>query len=416
MTKPPPFLKYIIVVSILLAGCAQSSAKLTPTDECIGSFERLAYEWPGSGNETPGKILPLEPWEVEADLPDLSGVPYPTNRYAVEMIRSLGDHSEVWLSNFDGRFYDAEKASYYRLLIYNTGSKEWESVSAETTYSGVYVGRLFIDQDGIIWGQNFYDGVHRRVEISFLSKFDPVTGRFEIVWEAQRIPAASHDSTLPTWATAYFDDEHLFWVIVSGDGIYSYDTFTQKVERQVNIPDIELKATARAEDGSIFITSYPTVWYENSIQEEGIKLFQFIPGNIQLESVPWPTERWPSFALMLADSSGRLWFDAVGWYDNDGGWHRLYPHPNIYFWKAASRPHSYHSNPSAYVRMESSDGRIWFDKEARGQGDWQGLAWYNPETETGCWFTTERGEIKEDAHRNVWLMVDEKLYRAALDP
>jgi hypothetical protein len=416
MTKPKPLLKYIVVVLFSLTGCGQSIVKLTPTSECIGSFERLVYEWPNDENETPGKILPLEPWEIEADLPDLSGVPYPTNRYDVEMIRSFGDHSEIWLSNFDGRFYDAEKAPYYRFLVYNTDNKEWESFSAETTYSSVYVGRLFIDQDGIIWGQNFYDGVHRRIEISFLSKFNPVIGRFEIVWEAQRIPAASHYATLPTWVIVYFDDEHLFWVIVSGDGIYSYDTFSQMVERQVKIPDIELKATARAEDGSIFITSYPTVWYENSIQEEGIRLFQFIPGNIQLESVPWPTERWPSFALMLADSSGRLWFDAVGWYDNDGSWQLIYPHPTTYFWKAASRPNSYHSNPSAYVRMESSDGRIWFEKEARGQGDWQGLAWFNPETEKGCWFTTEQGVVIEDAHRNVWLAVDGKLFRVALDP
>ena len=323
MTKPSPFYKYIIVVLFLLTGCGSSTAKLMPTNECIGSFERLAYEWPDYENETPGKILPLEPWVEEADLPDLSGVPYPTNSYTVEMIRSLGDHSEIWLSNFDGRFYDSEKAPFYRFLVYNTKTKEWDGISAETNYQGVYVGRLFTDRDGIIWGQNFYDGLHRQVNISFLSKFTAGTGQFEIIWDAQSIPVASHDPTLPIWATAYFDDERIFWVIVSGDGIYSYDTVTQKVEFLVTIPNVEIYATARAKNGSIYITSYPTAWYKNSIQKAGIKLFKLIPENNQISSVPWPTERWPSFAFMLSDSSDRLWFDAVGWHENNGRWHRI---------------------------------------------------------------------------------------------
>jgi hypothetical protein len=364
-------------------------------------------------------VLPQAPWTVHAMLPDLSSIPYPANRYRIEAIRSIGEYAEIWLSNFDIRWFEPELVSYYRFLIYRTDTREWVSISAQSNYPGVYVNRLFVDQDGTLWGQNFYDGAQRRYRVAFLSYFNPATESFEIVWESQRIPADQTNATVPIRPIAFLDNKHTFWVFVNWDGIYSYHTRRMEVERQVDISDFELNDVARSPDGSFYITSHPSVptaLNKYSVQEAGIILYHYIPGHNKLERVAWPSARWPRFSNLLVDSSGRLWFDAVGWLSPNGQWHLLFPNPTAYFLRVAFDPASSRVYPSAYITLGSSDGCIWFEREATRISDWEGLAWYDPKTETGCWFTTERAILKEDTQGNVWMVIDGKLYTAPLEP
>jgi hypothetical protein len=71
----------------------------------------------------------------------------------------------------------------------------------------------------------------------------------------------------------------------------------------------------------------------------------------------------------------------------------------------------YYSPPDPF--LESSDGRVWFRIDR--SGDWHtlrsGIAWFNPATREGCWFTNEGTQIQEDPQQNLWMVINDTLYK-----
>jgi hypothetical protein len=44
-----------------------------------------------------------------------------------------------------------------------------------------------------------------------------------------------------------------------------------------------------------------------------------------------------------------------------------------------------------------------------------GMAWLDPDSGEGCWFTTEIGSIFEDSQKRAWFVAGDRLYSLSID-
>jgi hypothetical protein len=87
----------------------------------------------------------------------------------------------------------------------------------------------------------------------------------------------------------------------------------------------------------------------------------------------------------------------------DGSWHLIHPYPEQAFDHAGD----YLWVPPSLL-MESSDGKLWYNRYMDGQGD--GTAWYDPKTGEGCLFADYPSTLIEDSKQQLWMAAGGKLY------
>jgi hypothetical protein len=397
---------------LTLIACTTPSTQ-TYKDKCIDSFDIFAYSWPDPTTPSLDTVLPLEPWLEIAVLPDMSQVPWPYNEFYVEAIRSSADSTEIWLATFDGKFHRAEEAMYYQIIVYQLEMGTWKFISAATGDPKIHVGKVFITEDGSIWGQNSWDFNSEEDEMPTLSRYNRKTEVFEI---EQKSMVSTHRqgkrSGHPPDVLVYLDS--LFWVFAHQDAIYTFNPDERKITRQINLPMI-VWDIAPAPDGSIYFDTAP-VWEHGIIIEEH-KLRRFFPEKGEIITLEFPSKLWPPYWKMLVDSHDRLWLDAIGWQSSNGNWHRIYPNPFLYWFKIATNSKYAWKNPTAEILIQSIDKRLWFRKyDLKERSDTRGVAWYDPQTGDGCWITTEPAIVKEDQQGNLWMVAGGKLYKYLPQP
>jgi ligand-binding sensor domain-containing protein len=408
----------LFIVSFLLVLLAVSFYFYTrnpfeTASQCPGTFTDFAY------SPEPRKLattLPQHPWEMEAQLPET-----PTLRitFSVEAVRLINGYTEIWIKRhpFDD-YYSGTYASDYQFWVYRTDTKEWRNLPAKVENSDASIAKLYVTKDGTLWGSNVWGASHHFVNEPVISKYNEASGRFEYVSVTKGIPTGwvypdPRIGGSTYWSDILLDANDVFWIVPRKDAVYSYNPATNQVKKYANI-DVNTEQAVLAPDGSIFISvdlTDPFLGpYYYSLQKG--EILRFDAKTNQLETVKIPFESWPTYNELFTDSSGRLWLGAVGWRNPDGSWRRLYPNPLLYFWKVGDGSHWRVIDPTPM--LESSDGRIWFHKSVDDSKEW-GMAWLDPQTMMGCWFTTVVTNIVEDQQRNLWMVADGVLYKYQLE-
>ncbi|MEW6085939.1 MAG: hypothetical protein AB1607_15210 [Chloroflexota bacterium] len=401
----------LFIVLLVVTACASKPTTTAISTECIGSFQDFAYTIPENGLPyLTSETLPPEPWQFEEVLPssNTNGSPLIS---AVATTRSIDGYVEIWINRQPyGSTYEIVDAENYQYLIYRDDTNKWDVVSAQVEDSGVFVDKLFVDRDGSIWGRNVWDDSSAITSKPILSRYNDKTKKFVFDNSVQNIPALWKDSDpstvdIPFWTDVLLDADGEFWLFAHTDAIYNYNPDTQAVKRYVEITDFRIKQVVLAPNGTIYFRRYDDYNTAFSLQEG--QLFQFLPETKKIESLDIPSKRWPSFGNILVDRQGRLWLDTVGWREPDGTWNMIYPNPWLYFWKMEWEEDYRWATP--HVILENSDGRIWYEAE-------KGMAWLDPTTMQGCWFTTHQSSLVEDSDRNLWMIADGRLYKLPLNP
>ncbi len=391
---------------------------ILPDGPCIASFDAFAFSTPDLDGPTQEVILPLEPWQVETSLPETA---YP-DQFRVGAVRTFGDAIEVWLQ-IPVWFSEVRP---YRFLVYRSDTKAWRDISPQIENGLDIVDRLFVSEDGAIWGRGrtswgseLWPEERDLVGKPALSRYNETTQHFEHVQTTDEIPIGRMDTrdtnAITHWNEVLMDSRGVFWFFVFKDAIYSYNPASQEVARHAELSEFDaIHQIALAPDGSIYFTSYGA--QDVHYLQDG-QIFQFLPATGEIKPVEIPRQRWPPVAWILVDHSGRLWLDTFGWREPDGEWHRFHPQMSRFMrvnafldlWK-------YYWPPRVF--LESSDGRLWFriDRSSDQRAYKTGIAWYDPETREGCWFTSEGTNIFEDGRQVLWLATAGKLYRYPLEP
>jgi len=403
----------LLVLLILVSACSKQSPGFAQTDQCYKTFDEFAYVLPEKG-VFQEKILPLEPWKVEATLPEYPEKPW--SEY-VMATRDTESYSEVWVSRFSWGDDPADSA-FYEFVVFRTDTKEWRTVSAEVENSGVFVQELFVTKDGDLWGKNGGRSIIDRspiaLESSILSKYNQEIESFEFVDEVDDIPAAwmKNEYDIPQWAEVVLSTNSVFWMFLPHGKIYSYDSVTQKVEYHVELPPYNITQVVMSSDNTFYLKLYDPNSMSFYLEEN--ELFYYDPVAESVQSLDNPDIPWYGFHGILLDKDGRLWLDAEGYREKNGNWHELRPWSLDYYreWIGNS---AWRWTTDPYVMMESSDGRIWFAiNHPDVSGYKRGIAWFDPRTKSGCWFTSEGDNLVEDSHKNLWLVVEDKLYKYSI--
>lgn len=406
----------IISILILVSACTNSekSQQIDLEFECIDSFETFAFSKIGENEEQEPlwEILPNDHWEIEIELPS-STIQVEKEYYGVMASRNFFGKNEIWLrhSIVEGESKTDE------ILIYQVETQELRTFASTTEIenSGVYVSELFFLDNGEIWSNVWTDlsVSHEREVDSFpvLSKFNPETNHFEFAQSAFEFPLQSFDLlTSYLFPNVFYDDqEGVFWIIQSKYGIYRYDPIQEKTEHMIKLDEIVRDAVLSSE-GGIYIVHNDIPWPPVVTFTEGDLLYY----DIKLDSlsvITPPEEVWPSIETIAIDGKGNLWLDSNGWRTPEGEWQLV----NTKFDEGSLANRIPMGWSTARHLFMSSNGYIWFSK-SQNKGQYYGMAWYDPKTEEGCWFTSEISTIVEDADQNIWMIAHDKLYKLDLRP
>ena len=378
-------------------------------DECIGSFEYFAYHVFDYGDKSiPKNIRPLSPWEVALEFPD-------TALYTVLGARQIAGRTEIWVSRFD--YDDDTREKENNIIIYNPDSGLQTKIPAFIGDTGLWVEDIFFIEDGSVWGRNNWSSYanHSLTSFPILSKYNPENRKFEFdpnVFEV-RLTNNQKNQTNPEIIDRpdiFLNKDGIFWFFVNRDGLYSYDPSTAKTTKHLAIPKEEIYNPILAPDGNIYYQYAKTLEqafaaFETKIVNQDI--FQFSPKTETLTVYTTIREVWPLGGTMWMDQAGRLWFGALGWLNPDGVWQII--HPDI----EAYNEHkldwfSYTRWQTPFIKTESSNGLLWFYKLREAD---DGIAWYDPKTGKGCWFTTNIGRVIEGPGGIMWHAGNGKLYK-----
>jgi hypothetical protein len=366
---------------------------------CILPFQRFAYH--GPRNFTPPfDILPLSPWQFEAELP--SG--YHGKSIQVETTRSGDSYQEIWL--IDSSRYDPI------VIVYHAESGSWEEISPYVGDTRLFVHELFVTADGSVWGSVMWNPVQNTPvvdSVPVLARFNDDTRAFELEQNVLEVPVSTgQDFRFPN---ILLDEQDVFWIFVDGGGLYTYDPALQRTEKQADFPeDFMVDTAALAPDGSIYIEQHQE-WPNSRLTED--TLFQFFPEAGELVSLGAPDEEWPFFDGMVVDHTGRLWLGAIGYREPSGDWHLTINHLKDYL-RHIDADHYFWAAPK--VMLESSTGILWYRKYFDSYPWTEGTAWYDPDTGRGCLFTNQPAFVIEDAVQRLWLAAGGNLYSYSLVP
>jgi len=386
--------------------------------ECISSFENFAFENPEDRKAISEDIFPLYPWKLETSLLNISDT-FMASFWPVAS-RYKGEQSELWISSLlrmkinDVSPNTKPFEETREFLVYFPATGDWQTIPNEIDETGFYVGDLFVTKDGTIWGQNlwgqaFSDPDSMPESIPTLSIFNEKTRKFEIVGDMMGLSRNRNEDTVFKFPKILKDDQDVFWFFIIDDGIYRFDPAAPKAVKYADLPFSGLLnlEVALSKDGSIFLQ---TDIYDPSGATHEVELYQFDPKTKDIVKQEIPEQLRSHPTSMFVDHLGRLWFGAVSYREPDGAWNFVPAQPDEYF----SRP-KYIFGWGPGIMMESSNGFLWFYRSTDAMLV-DGTAWYDPNTNTGCQFTTIPGNIIEDSENVLWMMANEKLYKYELNP
>lgn len=402
-----PKVSGLSVVSFFLTGLLlwffikekfEAVSHLPENDECIDSFDTFVYTFPDVDGPVQEEILPLSPWQAVSSVP----VEGSSNQLEVTVLRTVAGSPEIWLSKPPSNQVDS-------FLVYQPDVQKWQIIPSQIANSKTTVESIHVSRDQSIWGisleMNPHDYLTSRIVFSI---FDDASKRF-VERYTQEIPS---DWSLSTKSEEYmitelgpvlWDPNEIFWIFSGGDAIYTFDPLHQQLKRHSSLEEYRTPSDLVHDPNRHIFFHTLGATYQYTIATE------------KITEIDTPNETL--LGIKLVDHAGNLWMnDGYGWQAPEGEWQTLHPDPINYWWyQDVGAYWRYYSPPDPF--FESSDGRIWFRAYRSNEGNTlrSGMAWFDPTTREGCWFTTEGAQIVEDTQQNLWMVINNVLYKHKLN-
>jgi hypothetical protein len=313
------------------------------------------------------------------------------NNDYISAVRTKGNYKEIWIKRWSQPIgNNASKPASSRVLIYRTDTKGWQVLPDQIQGAAARIVNLYLSKDGSLWASILISGK------VMLGSYNDNKGQFELLNGSENLPNGA----------SVLDNKGTFWIMSHNDGIYSFDPVRNKLEKNIDIPDLNVyelgiygKTAIFAPDGSLYFLN---------VQDDGdIELIRYNPTSSKLErDIPYYQYLDQAAASLYVDHLGNVWLEDRGWMSPDGTWYKIVRSPIFIVEGVPDIPLKYvWVRPS--ILLESSDNRLWFRSD-------NGMAWLDPQKGEWCWFTTYQSNIVEDSDHNLWMIADGKLYKLAL--
>lgn len=388
--------------------------RLTTQDEwsCISTFEDFLYQMVKIDRKDErfnlSTIYPSSPWELSTEIPE-SVINDLTNgeitRTNIELTRIYSGQTELWIR------YGTN------MIRHNVGTDSFSIIStlpfdkSGKIYKDVEVRDLFQIATGNIVGVNYpknYDTVWQE-EIPLFSVYNEVENKFEfydigLKYREQQVGFGSV-GMIPREGVIISKSNNLIWIYQQQDGLYSYNPTDSKLQHYETSFDGVVQRMVASQNGFLLFSQKKEESWEISPGE----LVKYYPVTQTVEEINVPFFHWPDYGTLLYTNSGDLWIGIHGYMSKNGPWILRSPNRLAYIDLGADSDTYNWQQPD--LLFQSSNGFLWYTNEVGDGVGIHGSAWYDPVTETGCWFTTESGNIMEDNRKTIWMTIGEKIYK-----
>jgi len=369
----------------ILASTPASAEVVAPApanflSECLPPIETFEYKFGEvpfdfDWSEVTAITLPPVAWQKTTNIPDAS---------SLTLIQSRNDETIFWLR--------ANKLVRYRVTGGNWN--EGSLLPGPTDNAGI---SLFLDRKNNVWGAR-YNEFNSGDPFGLLNRYNEQTNQ----WEPVALDLANQDKLATSHVEV--DDQGKFWLLeMEGEGykLFRFDPETGIVER--HLTEFTLHNTFTISQSVLYITavsSDPTPRYlllKYPLDGSAVKV-EYIPQYLyySYQRFEYPPER------LFVDKEQRVWIGARGWLDLVANeWHFIIPDP-VFLTVLMGAGDWRWDEPD--ITYETPDGLLWHES-LRGTG------WVDPESGKWCVFTSYRSNVLADSQGNLWILVDEWLYR-----
>ncbi len=381
------------ILLLAIASCTPAPEGAVAGWRCEGTFDEFAYGDVVSGKGEIQQGLG-DPWVLESTIPSNT-----TEAMAsVAAIRENKGQTEIWVKvKYGGLPLPAIRHDYW---VYSVKQNSWTQYPG-VIHPGVLVREILTTPDGRVFATSEPRDLFGTTNPPLLSELNETTREFEYIEETLSLPSKLASATTGSiLALVTLDVTGVFWVAEPGDGVYSYDPIARSLERRIDLPALDVSAFAMAPDGTGYIL-FSGELGDFTFGPHSLLELDFTTGTQTF--VPDPDKVWPRAGSILVTREGVLWLSVVGSYTPDRGWTLAHPDPEGHLAKTSGQLNDMIAPPR--IAFESSDGRLWLIHGLKG------AAWYQPDQDTGCWFSRYPTSVVEDGVGTLWAANGLQLYR-----
>ena len=358
-------------------------------------------------------------WQIETEIESSNS----TVSYDIELVFERNNRIEIWI--LETNFITKES----KIIIYYPDSGEKEFISGKIETSEVYVSKLFYfeDIDKIIgvnsWNNSRFD---INQEIYILSEYNPINHEFNYIEQSTKIDQNSSDSG--RWHYFFQDniDSNFIWYVIPNSEAFQnnfqeednqtlygtivmFDLVSKEEIKFIDLIDIYYTNILLSKNNDFYITENINKMSIGGKQD----LLNISTRTGEISKIIEMPEDWFVIKSMLEDNQGNIWFDNFGYFNiakND----LTYFYPRAKELRLEFFNKGFSSINSEIISYISSDGTLWFSHytfDSLGVG----MAWYNPISEIGCWFTNiSEKKILEGPNNTIYIFLDNKLFKFEL--
>lgn len=409
------FLDFLLIVAIAY-GCSTFPGKYGNSRivdnpqkfNCPQSFDEFAFGLPTFEGLTEQEYIPIPaPWKKISHVPDINQL-YRWDH--IETISYLEGKTQLWILDTYATFYN--NPSFFEtefIQVYEVETDKWSVVPTAIEGTSLRVSSLLTYRDEIVLGvlssANPNDGPNRLV----LARYDLKEARFKVMQESL-LPQKDNDNRRQVFALS--NETNGVWIIRENDSIYFFDINKQELMELASIKEIEIiKSAQLVNNNQIYFLTYS--WSDNSQKQ----VYYFDIESLMMHAVDLPEKALSNSRGIYVDSDNVLWVGVFGNLQQNGDWTDFHPNINRFIRYSKRFDHFWTFYQPPIPVFESSDGKLWFVMEKLPDPPTllSGIAWYDPNTNEGCWFTDAGSAIVEDKYQNVWIISNTELYRLNLN-
>ena len=402
------------LLMFLLTGCGMRQrtviikepfAHQSALSACSGSFDNFAFSTPDIDSDSQKHFLPMPPW-VQAD-----SIPAQENGfgYHVEAVTLYGDQKQIWVrAGMINPNYLIPGSMSDEYWVYQPSLHQWRSVSTHLKDTNLIVDKVFLVGD-MLWGRVSMRARNDDKSFPSLAWYEPEENMFYPAQNSE-LPAIQTDSQV-VFVYPYHNDSVL--IVREHDAIYQYNTSSQIVEKIKDISDLgQIFDPVLSTEGILYIKRMETA---GVISKDGLLTYDPLTGIV--DSLPLPDQQIPLAGSLYIDNDQQLWTGIFGWFDKDFTWNAFHPEIDQYVVVDKTIALWRYFLPASLI-FESSDGRLWFAIPSNsGSANLRsGMAWFDPITKEGCWFSSQGTRIVEDGDQSLWMTAGQSLYYLNLEP
>ena len=377
----------------------------------------INYAFSEDGGEKinyPENILPQSPWQLINLLPTTDEFPY--SQPKLQLSRIYDHESELWITRFSQKGVRLSEIES-KLIVYNIDDQIWQDIpDAFSDISSVITG-LYIGKKGTIW----VIGINPSELIFNSINNEKVIGQYNE--RDRKFDLLPIEPVIPSGNIIFDSERNIFWVVNQEyrnekyyTTIYRINPITYEIKKQAetdaNIKNLNENSIAITQNGKINMLSVTSLgmW-----SHADIKMWKFDPDTNKIYEDSKISQKIMSLNLdpfnsIYYTNTGNLWLGDQTWKTSEDKWYQVIRSP-IFVTHIPESSINYQWDLPEII-YESSDGRLWFSS-------FNGLVWLDPKIGKWCWFTTyytgHGSSLLEDFDKNMWLIVDEKLYEMPLE-